>query len=209
MVARHHDVARADVTMQEALVVQILDGVGHLREITNAMAIELLAAVFDQIVETHPFDQFHHKVWVTFLGQTMLEGLDDVLVMQQHADRPLARLFDAGEACFELLGFDAIEQFQANDAAEIPIAGAPDLGHASLARSVQQVKALGDIDTLLLLLAAGPAEQVAEEAHGLLSGRLDLCFRRCDLIITIIDDSSHFGAQVLAMHDAIDKAMLQ
>jgi len=109
------------------------------------LALELRAVVLDQEVEAEPLHQFHDHERLALRGDAVLEGLDDVLVPQPFADFPLGGAFQAGEAGLELGGLGFVEDFQADHAGQLVVAGAPHLGHAALAGPALQLEPLLDV----------------------------------------------------------------
>src|SRR5262249_15863925 len=128
-----HDVARADVAVQELHPMQVLQRLGDLAQVVDAVAVQAGTAGLNQEVESHAVDQFHDDILLTGGRDAVLVGLDDVLGAQGAEHGTLAGPVHLGEAGLEALGLDLVEELEADVHAGLHIAGAPDLRHAALA----------------------------------------------------------------------------
>src|SRR5260370_5649580 len=97
----------------------------------------------------------------------MLERLDDVGMAQRHHQHAFTGPLQARKASVELGCFFLVQNLEAYDAAQALVAGAPDLGHASLPGAAYQLDALADIDNrqfAFLLLGAAAKRKAAHIA---------------------------------------------
>ena len=113
--------------MQVTLFVEIIDRVRQLQEIFETLAVKVPAAGFDEEVQAHPLDPFHHDERLAGGRHAELEGLDDVRVAKGHADGALGRPVHSGEARLELGGFLFVQDFQADGSGELFIVSPVDL----------------------------------------------------------------------------------
>ena len=170
-VRRDHDVARADVTVQESRLVNVVHRLGQLRQQLDALALQLVALGLQEEIQADALDQLHHQVLLADLGDAVLVGRHDVLVPELRADGPFVGALQAGETGLEFRGLFLVEQLQANDAAQFPVLGAPHLGHAALAGPADEFKALGDGDAgqTAFLLAREHLLEGIQDAHSLVT----------------------------------------
>ena len=140
-VAVDQDVHRLQVAVDDPVLVRERGGGEHLaRHLDRLLDLEPLV---DQLAQRGALDQLHRDVVAVLVGAAV-EDADDVLVLQPRRRRrlaaePLDELGVAGEVL--------VQELERDVAAELGVAGAPDVGHAAGAEPALQPVAAVDRDS--------------------------------------------------------------
>lgn len=98
------EVSRAYVAMDEPHAVDIGQGISHLANERETLALEdCRIAVVDQELEARSVDKFHHQIGLTLVRDSEFERLDHVGVFHFEGDFPLAGFSETFETVFEEL----------------------------------------------------------------------------------------------------------
>lgn len=95
-------VPRADVAMDEALGVDVVQGIRHLFDQGKAMPLQTVyGPMLDQRIEAGAIDKLHDQIRLFVDGEAVFQGLDDIGVVHRRGDFTLAGLLQTFEAAFE------------------------------------------------------------------------------------------------------------
>lgn len=164
-------VSRADVAVDPAGFVKVLDALAELQNEAQSILLHNLVLRVDQKAEADSFDKFHDEKLLVIGRRSVLQRVDNVLVFELNGDLAFARFVEAEKACFEASSLKLIENFDGDLPARHGVVGTPDFGHAALANSSDEIEPFGHVraDDLRLLL-----EKLFEEIHRTWSHRLQI-----------------------------------
>ncbi len=146
-----HDVARLDVPVDDALGVDVLEGVGHPGQDGGGL-LDVEPPFLNELVQTLPLQELHgDEVHPVHLA--VVVDLDDVGVVHlgQDLGLPVEAAHEAGIAQEALLG-----HLQGHQAARLLVLSLVDRGHPPHAHLLQDLVALGEV--LDPLRGLGPGE---------------------------------------------------
>ena len=115
--------------MDPVLPMKVFDGFAEFDHKPQPIFFHDFVLDFDEITERHAFHEFHHEKLFVLGGDSMLERLHHMGVLERDGDFTLGRLFvlHLHKTGIESFGLFNIQQLQGDGFFQAPIDSAPDL----------------------------------------------------------------------------------